>query len=132
SRRKGSRDNTVTWSPRLRTVWDAAIAHRTAVWAKARRPVPMRPEDRTVLVAEGGGALAKSSLDSAWQRLVRAAIHAQVITAAERLSLHDMKRKGVSDTPGTRAEKQLASGHKSEAMLDIYDNSVPVVKPAGD
>jgi len=43
-----------------------------------------------------------------------------------------MKHRGITDTPGTRAEKQLASGHKTEAMLDVYDHSVPRVEPASE
>jgi hypothetical protein len=44
--------------------------------------------------------------------------------------MHDLKRKGITDTPGTRHEKQDASGHRSSSMLDVYDLSVPVVDPA--
>jgi len=34
---------------------------------------------------------------------------------------------GITDTPGKRADKREASGHKSEAMMDVYDRSVPTV-----
>lgn len=35
--------------------------------------------------------------------------------------------RAITDTKGTRGEKQQASGHKSEQMLDVYDFEVPVV-----
>ena len=39
---------------------------------------------------------------------------------SERFALHDLKRRGITDTPGTRGEKQMASGHKSADMLQVY------------
>ena len=62
--------------------------------------------------------------------LTWSALLANVITPAERFSFHDLKRKGITDTPGTRADKQHASGHKTAAMLDVYDQSRPVVRPS--
>lgn len=47
----------------------------------------------------------------------------------ERFSPHDLKRKGITDTPGTGAEKKDAAG-LSEAMMKTYDKSVPIVKPS--
>ena len=41
-------------------------------------------------------------------------------------------RLGTTDTQGTKSDKQEATGHRSEAMLQIYDKSIPVVKPALD
>ena len=32
NRRKGSRDNIVAWTPRLRVAWDFLIAHRNQIW----------------------------------------------------------------------------------------------------
>lgn len=46
--------------------------------------------------------------------------------------MHDFKRKGITDTLGTRADKQQASGHKDESMMDVYDLSVPTVNPSAD
>lgn len=129
NRRKGSRDNIVAWTTRLRAAYDWLIARRNTIWTQKRLPVPVHAKDRPIVVAEGGGPLEKSSLDSAWQRLIRRALREGVITPEERFSLHDLKRKGVTDTPGTRADKQYASGHKSESMMDTYDLSVPVVFP---
>lgn len=127
NRRKGSRDNIVRWTPRLRQAVEAAQARRQAIWRKKSMPVPLRPEQRRLVVAAHGGALQKSSLDSAFQRLIEQAIKAEILTEDQRFGLHDLKRRGVTDTPGNRADKQEASGHKSEQMLDVYDFSVPIV-----
>jgi site-specific recombinase XerC len=130
NRRKGSRDNIVAWTPRLRAAYEWLIARRDFIWKEKRLPVPIRADDRPIVIAEGGAPLKKSSLDSAWQRLIQRALRDGVITPDERFSLHDLKRKGVTDTPGTRADKQHASGHKSEEMMDVYDLSVPIVQPS--
>lgn len=127
NRRKGSRDNIVAWSPRLRAAWDAAKARRDEIVAARRMPVPMHAKDRPVFVNQTGGPLAKSSFDSAFQRLMKLAIAEGVLTEEQRFGPHDLKRKGITDTKGTRGEKQQASGHKSQQMLDVYDFDVPVV-----
>ncbi|QUE75812.1 tyrosine recombinase XerC [Stutzerimonas stutzeri] len=130
NRRKGSRDNVVTWTPRLRAAWDAAKARRAQVWKARGTAVPVLPEKRFIITADHGGPLGKSGLDTAWNRFMRNAIAAGVITAEQRFGLHDLKRRGITDTPGTRADKQEASGHRDESMLDIYDLSVPKVAPS--
>lgn len=86
---------------------------------------------RPLVVAEDGSALSKSALNSAWKRAMTAAIEAKVIGPQERFGLHGLKHRGVTDTPGTKADKKLASGHKSDAMLELYDHEVPTVNPAG-
>lgn len=93
-------------------------------------PVPLRAEQRHLFLAEHGEPLQKTSLDSAWQRLIQLAISSGVITAEDRFSLHDLKRKGGTDTVGNRAERQDALGG-SDAMMKIYDKSVPRVRPSG-
>lgn len=132
NRRKGSRDNIVRWTPRLRAAWDAAKAIRTDIWSKKKMPVPMAAESRRLVVAAHGGPLRKSSLDTAWQRFITQAIEKGILTEAERFGLHDLKRQGITDTTGTRADKQEASGHRDAAMLDVYDLSVPIVSPSGE
>jgi hypothetical protein len=54
-------------------------------------------------------------------RLMSEAIDAKIITQEQRFTLHPVKRRGVTDTKGNRSDKQTASGHKDEKMLDIYD-----------
>lgn len=132
NRRKGSRNNIVTWTPRLCSAWDAAIAMRTRIWEKRKTVVNLAPDQRPIIVNSGGRPLSKSELDTAWQRFITAAIEDGVLTEDQRFSLHDLKRKGITDTPGNRADKQLASGHRDGAMLDVYDLSVPTVKPSAE
>lgn len=129
-RRKGSRTNITRWDPRLRAAVDQLLDRRNALWAKGRMPVPLRPEDRPLVVGTTGHPLTKRAFNSAWQRMIKAAIATAAITPAERFSLHGLKHRGITDTPGTRGEKQQASGHRAEAMLDVYDHEVPVVDSA--
>lgn len=56
----------------------------------------------------------------------------KVLTEKQRSGMHDFKRKGITDTAGTRADKQQASGHKDESMVDVYDLSVPTVNPSSE
>lgn len=130
NRRKRSRDNLVEWTPRLRSAWDAAIARREAIIEHHSLPVQMRPDQRYLFLAEHGEPLQKTSLDSTWQRFIQLALAAGVITREERFSLHDLKRKGGTDTMGNRAERQDALG-VSDAMMKVYDKSVPRVEPSG-
>jgi site-specific recombinase XerC len=127
NRRKGSRDNIVRWTPRLRAAWEGAKAYRAKVWASHATVIPIRPDRRYLIVASHGGALRKSSLDTAWQRFTLSAIEDGTIDATQRFGLHDLKRRGITDTVGNRADKQQASGHRGEAMMDIYDLSIPLV-----
>jgi len=129
-RRKGSRDTLVRWTPRLRVAHAAAIELRSGCITRHARPVALEPSERPLFVNESGTPLKKSSLDTAWQRLMRAAVKIGEITAAQRFGLHDLKRKGISDTPGNIHDKQTASGHRSESMMTIYDHSVATVDPA--
>lgn len=132
NRRKGSRDNIVRWTPRLRAAWDAAKTVRSDTWHRLKKPVPFRAEQRFLIVSATGCQLSKSGLDTAFQRLITQAIEKCLLTEEQRFGLHDFKRKGITDTVGNRAEKQQASGHKDESMMDVYDLSLPVVNPSGE
>lgn len=132
NRRKGSRDNIVRWTPRLRAAWDAAKAVRNEIWQRRKKPVPFRPEQRFLIVSASGGQLTKSGLDSAFQRLIIQAIDKKVLTEEQRFGMHDFKRKGITDTVGNRSDKQEASGHKDESMMDVYDLSLPIVNPSAE
>ncbi|MDG9761343.1 MULTISPECIES: tyrosine recombinase XerC [Stenotrophomonas] len=129
NRRKRSRDNLVEWTPRLRSAWDAAIARRDGIIKHHGLPVQLRADLRFLFLAEHGEPLQKTSLDSTWQRFIQLAISAGVISVEERFSLHDLKRKGGTDTAGNRAERQDALG-VTDAMMKVYDKSVPRVKPS--
>ncbi|WP_285315388.1 site-specific integrase [Stenotrophomonas maltophilia] len=130
NRRKRSRDNLVVWTPRLRAAWDAAIVRREAIIDRHSLPVQMRTDQRYLFLAEHGEPLQKTSLDSTWQRFIQLAIASGIILAEDRFSLHDLKRKGGTDTAGNRAERQDALG-VTDAMMKVYDKSVPRVKPSG-
>lgn len=128
ARVKGSRDNIVKWTPRLRAAWDSAVAARAAILARKpnrARPVPLRASDRFLFVSQSGTPLRKSSLDTAWQRFMESAISDEVIAQDERFSLHGLKHRGITDSADKRS-----GGHKTEAMRQRYDHEVPVVDPA--
>jgi site-specific recombinase XerC len=132
NRRKGSRDNIVRWTPRLRAVWDGAKALRARTWERRKTAIPIAASKRFIIVASHGGPLRKTSLDTAWQRFITLAIEDGTIDVEERFALHDLKRRGITDTTGTRADKQEASGHRDPKMMDIYDHSIPIVSPSAD
>lgn len=132
NRRKGSRDNIVRWTPRLRKAWENAKAYRSKVWAKRKTAIPIHPSRRNIIVASHGGPLRKTSLDTAWQRFITLALADDFITPEQRFALHDLKRRGITDTVGNRADKQEASGHRDPKMMDVYDLSIPTVSPSAD
>ncbi|MGW8277037.1 site-specific integrase [Xanthomonas axonopodis] len=130
-RRKGSRDTLTEWDPEMIEAWDFLTARRTAIWTKKGRsfPVPIKPEDRRLLVEQTGSPMAKSSLDSAWQRFITLAMTEGIITKQERFSLHGLKHRGITDTVGNRGDKQDAAGHVTPATTGRYDHALPVLKP---
>lgn len=127
NRRKRSRDNTAQWGPRLRAALDAAVVRRKRIFDRYKRPIPLKPEQRLLLVNELGGAISEHAIQEAWSHLMREAIKAGVIGEGQRFGTHGCKHRGVSDTPGNRHDKQEGSGHRSERMMDTYDHEVPVV-----
>lgn len=141
SRRKGSRDTITRWSPELREAWDAALTYRKQVWDRRKKEHPIRPEDRPLLVNQKGESIARldergdvvtrTTFDSAWQRFIRMAISEGVIAKGERFTLHGLKHRGVTDTPGGKEAKKEASGHKTDQMAHLYNHEVAVVDPAG-
>jgi len=115
-RRKGSRDNITTWTPRLR-----AVIIRTATL-----PTPaIKTGDFYLVRGQKGDRLTESGFETLWQRLMAKA----VASGIERFTFHDLKAKGVSDTEG---DKQKASGHKSPQMVAVYDRKLHEVAPAGN
>lgn len=126
---KGSKGNVTRWCPELREAWSWLVARRARIWLK--RPSFRAQEARPLVVAEDGSALSKSALNSAWRRSMAVAIAEGVIPEGERFGLHGLKHRGVTDTPGTMADKKRASGHKTDAMTAHYDHELQVVEPAG-
>ena len=88
----------------------------------------MRPEHRYLLVNASGDEIKQSS----WRRFMELAIKEEIIAKEQWFGLHDMKRRGATDTKGTKAEKMEATGHHSRQMLDIYDHSVPHVDASSE
>lgn len=129
---KGSKTNVTEWNDILKQAIKHLQDRRSMIWSKKKCPVPVRPSDRNLFITETGGVLAKSSLESAFNRLVALAIDSGIMTREQRFGLHDLKRRGVTDTGGTKADKQEATGHKSADMIDIYDHSISVVKPVSE
>ncbi len=125
SRRKGSRDNITAWNDDLRWAW----AYRTQRVEAHKRPVPMRADRRPLLVTQTGPPLARSTLKTAWQRLIVAAMETGVISEEQRFSLHGLKHRGITDTRGTRAHKQDAAGHVTPQMTNRYDHELQLVQP---
>lgn len=90
------------------------------------RPVPLRASDRFLLVERGGEPVAKSALDSAWQRFITEAVRVGVISQSERFALHGLKHRGTTD-----GDNKAAGGHVTEAMRQRYDHELPLVQPPG-
>lgn len=126
---KGSLDTIVKWCPELRDAWGWLVSRRARIWLKrpALRAMALRP----LIVSEDGAALSKSALNSAWRRAMAVSIETCVIAADQKFGLHGLKHRGVTDTPGNKADKKQASGHKSDAMAILYDHAIAVVEPAG-
>lgn len=127
SRRKKSRDTITAWNDDLRWAWTWLEEYRTKRIEAHKRPVPRKVEERALLVTQGHAA--RSTLKTAWQRLIKAAINAGVISAEQRFSLHGLKHRGIADTQGNRGDKQDAAGHVPPRMTHRYDHAVPVVNP---
>lgn len=125
NRRKGSRDNVTKWTKELRDAVRWLQAYRQERMDAHGRPTPINPEQRRLIVTESGTPLSKSALDSAWQRLIRRAMTEGIIDRESRFALHGLKHRGITDS-----EDKASGGHVTEAMRQLYDHSVPVVKAA--
>jgi len=126
-RRKGSLDSITPWNRELRWAWAWLRRYRSVRMEAHRRPVPLKASERRLLVTQTGTRLARSTLKTAWQRLIVAAMGAGVIATEDRFNLHGLKHRGITDTPGTRAVKRDGAGHVNPSMTVRYDHDVPVV-----
>jgi hypothetical protein len=114
-RRKGSKDNIIEWSDRLRKAYELAL--------ERHKDIKILPIDPYLIAGFSGGQLAKSTLDDAVQRLKR---HMKEIGKGDKYwSLHKLKSKGISD-----ADDKNIAGHKSEQMKQKYDTKLHKIKPA--
>lgn len=115
-RRKGSRDNITTWSPRL----EAAVKISRALPMPAA--IPINPH---LIRGATGQKMTESGFQTLWQRLMAEAVEQGV----ERFTFHDLKARGISNFEG---DKQAASGHRSSKMVAVYDRKLAEVKPTED
>ncbi|MCK9504688.1 MAG: hypothetical protein M0Q95_10965 [Porticoccaceae bacterium] len=128
-RRKGSKDNITEWTPRLRETWDSLKNKRNDILSARKQPHPIHADRRFLFVSERtGNKIDISSLQTAMQRIQRAAADQAREDGVEynHFTFHDLKRKGISDTEG---DKMKASGHRSAAMMRVYDVKPDIVKP---
>ena len=105
-RTKGSKDTVTQWSPRLRQAVEAALS------LPGVGSVCLLHDKR-------GQPIKDTTLNAAFEKTKRA-------TRLMDLTFHDIKAKGVSDATGS---KKGAGGHKSEAMVLVYDRKKLVVPP---
>ncbi|WP_313253244.1 integrase [Stenotrophomonas sp.] len=124
NRRKGSRDNVTTWTDELRQAVQWLQDYRRERMQEHGRPTPLHAKDRRLLVTETGTPLSKSALDSAWQRMIKRAITAGVISEGQRFAMHGLKHRGITDS-----DDKASGGHVTEAMRQLYDHEVAVVEP---
>ncbi len=114
-RRKGSKDNIISWSTRLHTAYELAISRH--------KSIKIIPIDPYLISGFSGGRLNKSTFDDAMQRLKR---HMKEKGLSDIYwTLHQLKSKGISDS-----EDKHIAGHKTEAMRQKYDTKVHTKKPA--
>ncbi len=110
-REKGSVDQVITWTPRLREAVNRA------------RKLPSTIGTMRLIHDRRGQKIQGDTFSSAWTRLMKKVVAEEGI---EPFTFHDLKRMGVTHAEG---DKLQASGHKSASMLKVYDQSVPVVAP---
>ena len=123
-RRKISLDNITSWNSDLRQAVDWLRTYRQHCWEKYKLPIPLDPKQRYLIVNQTGQPLRKSSLDTAWQRMIRSALENKVITRDERFSLHGLKHLGI-----THSDDKRSGGHRTEAMRQHYDHEIPIFSP---
>ena len=103
-RLKGSNGSLTLWSTRLENAVNRGLEGC------------IRTPEMTI-VNRNGSPVRRSSFQTTWQR--------RMVNFTPRFSFHDLKAAGVSDFDG---DKKIASGHKSERMVDVYDRKRKVVK----
>jgi site-specific recombinase XerD len=118
NRLKGSRDNIILWSPRLKEVWDTAIRHSTDYYNAA----PIKKEHRYIIISQRtGDKIMPGTFGTVWRNAMKKSI--QEAKAAkldfEPFTFHDIKKYSISSDPSQN--KQLGSGHRSSAMVDFYN-----------
>lgn len=102
ARRKGSQDALTGITPRLQRAIDLALALHGQI------------ASLYLIAGATHGRMAETTVQTAWQR----SMVAWAALGNARWTCHDLKRKGISDTEG---DKLAASGHRTLAMLRVYN-----------
>ncbi|MCO6414049.1 MAG: tyrosine-type recombinase/integrase [Thiogranum sp.] len=120
-RRKGSKDNLVRWSDRLR----AAV--------RAAQAIPPQVPQKYVLHGRKGGRIPTSTVQTAWWRLMNQCAEEakEAGVSFEKFTTHDLKAKGISDFIDRKGDTQNSAGHKSEEVRQRYNRTRDAVDPAG-
>ncbi len=105
-RAKKSNDALTLWSRELTSAVDMGLEGC------------MRVPEMPIINNGKGGEVKMEAFRTAWQRLMK---RTKKETDMKHWVFHDLKAKGVSDFCG---DKRKASGHKSEAMVQIYDRKI--------
>ena len=126
-RRKGSGTNKIEFNDRLRAAVNHLLECRGNIWAQRKLQIPFKASERPVVINTQGERLKASAYHSSWQRFITSCIDQGIITPEERFSMHDLKRKGITDTTEINAGE-----HLDERMKGVYDKSIRTVKPASD
>ena len=114
-RGKGSRGEFTQYSERL----NAALAAAQDLHSKTFSP--------WLIHNKAGEQITKNTFDSAWRRLMDAALKGvdigdgRILRLGEPFTFHDLKAKGVTD------HKTNASGHKSKKAQAIYIRQLPEI-----
>lgn len=108
-RRKGSRDAITGWSDRLRAAIDACPTDEASRFSQ-------------YLITHNAKPIRVSSFNTMWQRRMRACVKETGIT---RFTLHDLKRKGATDSD----EDATVSTGNTPGMSRTYDVSKLRAKP---
>jgi integrase len=106
-RAKGSKNQIIGWTERLRR-------------AIAMCDTPETVTSEWLIHDSKGQCIAEEAFTSSWQRWQMKFAE----LGYERFTFHDLKAKGVSDFDG---DKLKASGHKTAAMLNVYDRKIDTV-----
>ncbi|WP_038910907.1 tyrosine-type recombinase/integrase [Dickeya dadantii] len=79
---------------------------------------------RYIIANSKGGKYSKSGLNDLFRKARSAA--SEKLGRPLTCHFHDIKAKGISDYEGSSRDKQLFSGHKTEAQVITYDRKVSV------
>lgn len=107
-RAKGSKTQIIGWTPRLKKAVELCQTKEriNSVW---------------LIHDKNGQPIRDETFKTAWNRLQIKLAE----TGVNRFAFHDLKAKGVSDFDG---DKLKASGHKTQAMLNVYDRKIDLIE----